>query len=47
MQSENEKIKISEMPENMSFEDYSDDTVFIFDDKPPKRDPVTGLIIKE
>ena len=32
------KVKISEIPDGMSFEDYPDDTEFILDDYDPMED---------
>lgn len=40
-------VKISEIPERKMVDDYTEDTIFVFEDKPIRRDPVTGLAIKE
>ena len=47
MKKENKKVNISDIPEDKTFEDYSDDIIFVFDDKPIKRDTKTGLVIRD
>lgn len=39
-------IKLSEIPSDRTIDDYPDDTIFVFEDKPIIRDPVTGQVIK-
>ena len=47
MENENKIVKISEIPEGKTVDDYPEDTIFVFEDKPIRRDPVTGFAIKE
>ncbi len=47
MRERENEINISDIPDNKGIDDYPDDTIFVFDDKPVKRDPNTGLVIRE
>ena len=40
------KVKISEIPENKTFDDYPEDTIFVLDDRPRKYNEVTGKFVK-
>lgn len=39
------RIYFDQVPEDVSFDDYPPDTEFIWDDRPPQRDPETFELI--
>lgn len=40
------KIKIGDIPEDKTFDDYPEDTIFVLDDRPRKYDEKTGKFVK-
>lgn len=40
------RVKISDIPDGKSFEDYPDGTEFVLDDRPRKYDEATGEFVK-